>query len=36
VGGAAAHSVTAVADATDDDNVWADHDADSDFDYDRG
>ncbi|MFB9687402.1 hypothetical protein [Amycolatopsis plumensis] len=36
VGGAAAHSVTSVADATDHDNVWADHDADSDYDYDRG
>lgn len=35
VGGAAAHSVTSVADATDDD-AWTDHHADSDYDYDRG
>ncbi|MDQ7810261.1 hypothetical protein Q5425_41610 [Amycolatopsis sp. A133] len=36
IGGAAAHSVTAVADATDDDHWVVDHDADDDFDYDRG
>jgi hypothetical protein len=36
--GAAAHSVTAVADATDadDDNWVVDHDVNDHFDYDRG
>ncbi|WP_410597537.1 hypothetical protein [Amycolatopsis sp. lyj-23] len=36
VSGAAAHSVTAVADTTDDDNVWAEHHAGDDYAYDRG
>ncbi len=36
IDGAATHSVSSVADATDGDHWVVDHDADSDYDYDRG
>ncbi|MEV6824436.1 hypothetical protein [Amycolatopsis sp. NPDC051102] len=36
IDGAAAHSVTAEADASDSNHAWAYHDADDDYDYDQG